>query len=82
MGDTDKNFLTNCVFLDASAFYINMKRLRAWSKKGTHAIVTRPTIRANVAAILGVISVAGLIAVGVKKSQCTYKLRDCNWPLH
>ncbi|RCH83844.1 hypothetical protein CU097_004818 [Rhizopus azygosporus] len=41
-----------------------MKRLRAWSKKGTHAIVTRPTIRANVAAILGVISVAGLIAVG------------------
>ncbi|KAI8047840.1 uncharacterized protein B0P05DRAFT_642167 [Gilbertella persicaria] len=44
--NTDMNFLTNCMFLDESAFDINMKRSRAWSKKGSRAIVTRPTTRA------------------------------------
>ncbi|CEP13237.1 hypothetical protein [Parasitella parasitica] len=61
--NTDKNFLTNCVFRDESAFDINMKRSRAWSKKGTRAIVTRPTTRANTTSILGAISAAGLITV-------------------
>jgi transposase len=65
--NTDMNFLMNCVFLDESAFDINMKRSRAWSKKGTRAIVTRPTTRANTMSILGAISAAGLITVGVKK---------------
>jgi transposase len=50
---TGMNFLTNCVFLDEFAFDINMKRSRAWSKKGTRAIVTRPTTRANTTSILG-----------------------------
>ncbi|KAI8988606.1 hypothetical protein BDF20DRAFT_342833 [Mycotypha africana] len=31
--NTATNFLTNCVFLDESAFDINMKRSRAWSQK-------------------------------------------------
>ncbi|CEG84878.1 hypothetical protein RMATCC62417_18627 [Rhizopus microsporus] len=66
--NTDMNFLTNCVLLDESAFDINMKRSRAWSKKGTRAIVTRPTTRANTASILGAVSAAGLITVGVKKT--------------
>ncbi|KAG1183129.1 hypothetical protein G6F36_008671 [Rhizopus arrhizus] len=61
--NTDMNFLTNCVFLDESAFNINMKRSRAWSRKGTRAIVTRPTTRANTTSILGAISAAGLITV-------------------
>ncbi|KAI8330173.1 hypothetical protein BC941DRAFT_475724 [Chlamydoabsidia padenii] len=56
--NTDMNFLTNCVFLDESAFDINMKRSRAWSKKGTRAIVIRPTTRANTTSILGAISAA------------------------
>jgi len=55
--------------LDESAFDINMKRSRAWPKKGTRAIVTRPTTRANTTSILGAISAAGLITVGVKKNQ-------------
>ncbi|ORE19834.1 hypothetical protein BCV71DRAFT_262559 [Rhizopus microsporus] len=67
--NTDMNFLTNCVFLDESAFDINMKRSRAWSKKGTRAIVTRPTTRANTTTILGAISAAGLITIGVKKKK-------------
>jgi transposase len=50
-----------------------MKRSRAWSKKGTRAIVTRPTTRANTTSILGAISAAGLIAVGVKKPRPTKK---------
>ncbi|KAG1038496.1 hypothetical protein G6F43_012680 [Rhizopus delemar] len=67
--NTNMNFLTNCVFLAESAFHINMKRSRAWSKKGTRAIVTRPTTRAYTTSILGAISAAGLIAVGVKKQD-------------
>jgi hypothetical protein len=67
--NTDMNFLINCVFLDESAFDINMKRSRSWSKKGTRAIVTRPTTRANTISILGAISAAGLITVGVKKPR-------------
>ncbi|CEG72407.1 hypothetical protein RMATCC62417_07969 [Rhizopus microsporus] len=63
------NFLTNYVFLDESAFDVNMKRSRAWSRKGTRAIVTRPTTRANTASILGAISASGLITVGIKKNQ-------------
>ncbi|CEG75865.1 hypothetical protein RMATCC62417_10841 [Rhizopus microsporus] len=66
--NTDMNFLTNCVFLDESAFDINMKRSRAWSSKGTRAIVTRPTTKANTTSILGAISASGLITVGVKKT--------------
>ncbi|KAG1611262.1 hypothetical protein G6F46_009390 [Rhizopus delemar] len=63
----DMNFLANRVFLDESAFDINMQRSRAWSKKGTSAIITRPTTRANTTSILGAISAAVLITVGVKK---------------
>ena len=67
--NTNMNFLINCVFLDESAFDINMKHRRAWSKKGTRTIVTRPTTRANIISILGAISAAGLITVGVKKPR-------------
>ncbi|KAG0736281.1 hypothetical protein G6F57_014190 [Rhizopus arrhizus] len=66
--NTDMNFLTNCVFLDESAFDINMKRSRAWPNKGTRAIVTRPTTRTNTTSILDAISASGLITVGVKKT--------------
>ncbi|KAG1145988.1 hypothetical protein G6F36_015080 [Rhizopus arrhizus] len=71
--NTDMNFLTNCVFLDESAFDINMKHSRAWSKKGTRTIVTRPTTRANTTSILGAISASGLIKIGVKKPRPTKK---------
>jgi hypothetical protein len=71
--NTEMSFLTNCVFLDESAFDINMKRSRAWSTKGTRAIVTRPTTRANTTSILGATSTVGLIAIGVKKPRPTKK---------
>ncbi|KAL1926038.1 hypothetical protein VTP01DRAFT_7131 [Rhizomucor pusillus] len=40
---TDIDFRKNCVFLDESAFHINMKRSMAWSKKGSSAVVTLET---------------------------------------
>ncbi|KAL1927621.1 hypothetical protein VTP01DRAFT_3858 [Rhizomucor pusillus] len=63
---TDMNFLTNCVFLDKSAFHINMKRTRAWSKKGVPAVVTVPTTRAKTTSILEAISASGLIKVSLR----------------
>ena len=59
----------NWVFLDESAFDINMKRSKAWSRKGTRAIVTQPTTRANTTSILGAISTTGLITVSVNRKK-------------
>ena len=55
--------MTNCVFLDESAFHINLKRGMAWPKKGTPAIVTVSTTKANATSILGALSTIGLINV-------------------
>ncbi|KAG1503159.1 hypothetical protein G6F52_012303 [Rhizopus delemar] len=63
---TDLDFTTNCVFLDESAFHINLKRGMAWSRKGTPAIVTVPTTKANSTSILGAISATGLINVSLR----------------
>jgi hypothetical protein len=58
--------MTNCVFLDESAFHINLKRGMAWSKKGTPTMVTVPTTKANATSILGAISATGLINVSLR----------------
>ncbi|CEG70619.1 hypothetical protein RMATCC62417_06483 [Rhizopus microsporus] len=63
---TDLDFMTNCVFLDESAFHINLKRGMTRSKKGTPAIVTVPTTKANAISILGAISTTGLINVSLR----------------
>ncbi|KAI7899554.1 uncharacterized protein BX663DRAFT_563725 [Cokeromyces recurvatus] len=62
---TDLDFTTNCVFLDESAFHINLKRGMAWSKKSAPAIATVPTTKANASSILGGISANGLINVSL-----------------
>ncbi|KAI8093756.1 uncharacterized protein BX664DRAFT_358155 [Halteromyces radiatus] len=49
---TDMDFTTNYVFLDESAFHVNLKQGMAWSKKGTPAIVTVPTTKANATSVL------------------------------
>ncbi|CEI91916.1 hypothetical protein RMCBS344292_06193 [Rhizopus microsporus] len=63
---TDLDFTTNCVFLDESAFHINLKRGMAWSKKGTPAVVTVPMTKAKATFILGAISATGLINVSLR----------------
>ena len=62
----DLDFTTNCVFFDESAFHINLKRDMACSKKGTPAIVTMPTTKANATSILGAIFATGLINVSLR----------------
>lgn len=52
---TDRDFRTDCVFLDESAFHINMKRSTAWSKKGSPAVVALPRTRAQTTIILDAI---------------------------
>lgn len=39
-------YMQNCVFIDESGFDINMRRSRAWSKRGTQAIIESPSARA------------------------------------
>jgi hypothetical protein len=62
------DFTRNCVFLDESAFHINLKRSMARSKKGTPAVVTVPKTRATTT-ILGVISAEGLIKYSLRLPQ-------------
>ncbi|CDH61598.1 hypothetical protein RO3G_03680 [Lichtheimia corymbifera JMRC:FSU:9682] len=57
------DFQRKCVFIDESAFVKNMVRPVAWSKKGTPATVTVPTIRGTNLSIIGCISFYGLIAL-------------------
>ncbi|KAG0907558.1 hypothetical protein G6F33_010465 [Rhizopus arrhizus] len=65
----DMDFTRNCVFLDESAFHINLKRSMAWSKKGTPAVVTVPKTRATTTTILGAISAEGLIRCSLRLPQ-------------
>ncbi|KAG1170467.1 hypothetical protein G6F70_009073 [Rhizopus microsporus] len=66
---TDMDFTRNCVFLDESAFHINLKRSMAWSRKGTPAVVTVPKTRATTTTILGAISAEGLIKCSLRLPQ-------------
>ncbi|KAG0817207.1 hypothetical protein G6F18_008281 [Rhizopus arrhizus] len=66
---TNMDFMRNCVFLDESAFHINLKRSMAWSKKGTPIVVTVPKTRATTTTILGVISAEGLIKCSLRLPQ-------------
>ncbi|KAG1135159.1 hypothetical protein G6F37_012923 [Rhizopus arrhizus] len=69
---TDMDFTRNCVFLDESAFHINLKRSMAWSRKGTPAVVTVPKTRATTMTILGAISAEGLIKCSLRLPQLPY----------
>ncbi|CEG81748.1 hypothetical protein RMATCC62417_15909 [Rhizopus microsporus] len=63
------DFRTNCVFLDESAFHINLKCSMVWSKKGLPVVVTVPKTRAQTTTILGAISALGLIKCSLKLPQ-------------
>jgi transposase len=65
----DMDFTRNCVFLDESAFHINLKRSMAWSRKGIPAVVTVPKTRATTTTILGAISAEGLIQCSLRLPQ-------------
>ncbi|OAD72936.1 hypothetical protein PHYBLDRAFT_65136 [Phycomyces blakesleeanus NRRL 1555(-)] len=66
---TDLDFTTNCVFLNESAFPINLKRDIARSKKDNPTIITVPTAKANKTSKLGAISATGLINVSLRENS-------------
>lgn len=72
---TDMDYRKNCVFLDESAFHINMKRSMAWSKKGSLAVVTVPKTRAKTTTILCAISASGLIQCNLRLLQASTRKR-------
>lgn len=70
-GETDMDYNSNCVFIDESAFHINLKRTMAWSKKGTRAEVIQPLTRAKTTTILGAISLYGIVNVKIRAPYST-----------
>jgi hypothetical protein len=65
--DTNLDFINNCVFIDEAGFHTNMKRTRAWSRKGEKAIVKTPVTRAPSHTIIGAISTLGVVQVSLRK---------------
>ena len=63
------------IFIDESAFHINLKRTMAWSKKGTRAEVVQPVTRAKTTTILGAISARGIVNVKVRVPYIASKKR-------
>ncbi|KAG1441279.1 hypothetical protein G6F56_011556 [Rhizopus delemar] len=64
--NSDISFLENCVFVDESAFNINMRSPNARSTKGTPAIVKTPSTSAISHTILGAISARDVISIEIR----------------
>ncbi|CEP07372.1 hypothetical protein [Parasitella parasitica] len=56
MVTTDMDFLKNCVFIDESAFSINLKRTCGWARKGGTPVATVSVTRSKTTIIIGAIS--------------------------
>ncbi|KAG1152307.1 hypothetical protein G6F37_001431 [Rhizopus arrhizus] len=64
---TTMDFLTNCVFIDESAFHIYLKRSYGWAPKGKTPVAVVPTTRAKSTTILGAVSIHGVVKITVRK---------------
>ncbi|KAI9244087.1 hypothetical protein EDC94DRAFT_665729 [Helicostylum pulchrum] len=53
---TDIDYTSNCIFIDESAFHINMKRSFAWSRKGERAVAVVLKTRAKTTTTPGAVS--------------------------
>lgn len=67
--DADMDFSKNCVFIDEAGFNLHTQRNHGRSLKGTPAKGTVPTGKGVTFTILGAISQAGIINIGVKKPE-------------
>ncbi|KAG1152233.1 hypothetical protein G6F37_002253 [Rhizopus arrhizus] len=67
--DTDMYFSKHCIFIDEAGFNLHTQRNHGRSLKGTPAKSTVPTGKGVTFTILGVISQAGIISIGVKKPE-------------
>ncbi|KAI8875902.1 hypothetical protein K501DRAFT_299141 [Backusella circina FSU 941] len=60
-------YMQNCVFLGESGFDINMCRSRAWSTRGTQAIIEPPSARTvSHTPIIGAVSAFGVVNVSTR----------------
>lgn len=66
---TDMDYLENCIFVDESGFDINMRPPGGWSAKGTPAIVTTPSNRAESHTILGAVSAKYVASMEFRNPQ-------------
>ncbi|KAG0749715.1 hypothetical protein G6F62_011135 [Rhizopus arrhizus] len=72
---TDMYFSKNCIFIDEADFNLHTQRNHGRSLKGTPAKSTVPTGKGVTFTILGAISQAGIINIGVKKLESVSKKR-------
>jgi hypothetical protein len=70
--EIDIDYARNCVFIDETAFYIDMKRLFAQSTKGTGATVKVPKTRAKATTILCAISPYGIVNISARRSKAVF----------
>jgi hypothetical protein len=63
---TDMDYMSNCIFVNESAFDINMRPATGRSTKGTPAVVTTPSARAVSHTILGAISALGVVNIEIR----------------
>lgn len=65
----DMDYLSNCVFIDETAFHVNIKRAVTWSKVGAKVVL--PNIRVKTVTTLGAICAIGVI--NVKRRNILHK---------
>lgn len=66
---TDMDHLENCVFVDESAFDINIRPPSGWSLKGTPAVTITPTTRVVSHTVLGAISTKFVVFMELRNPQ-------------
>ncbi|KAI9364578.1 hypothetical protein BD770DRAFT_313842 [Pilaira anomala] len=77
---TDMDYLQNCIFIDESAFDINMRPSFGRSARNTLAIAETPVTRAESHTILGTVSTFGVVNIDVRVAQMRKKNKGCRSP--
>lgn len=73
--NTDMDFTKNCIFIEESGFDINMRRSRAWSKKGTEAVIPTASTRAVSHTVIGAISAIGVVNITMRVPLSPKKIK-------
>lgn len=68
-------FMQNCVFIDEAGSDINIRRSRAWSKRGTEAIIGLPSARDVSHTAIGAVSAFGVVNVSMRDPRNVKKRR-------
>lgn len=74
--NTDMDFTKSCIFIDESGFDISMRHSRAWSRKGTEAIIPTASIRVVSYTVIGSISAIGVVNITMRVPMPPKKLRS------